>query len=448
MTLNTILHIKPGSPLGLAMFVLILFSSFSCRKEDGMTKDPDPMVDTCDQTLSPIIFVHGFLASGDTYAQQVLRFASNGHCDDRLFVFDWNSVAGGNQDSRLDSFVNVVLQKTQSTKVILAGHSAGSNLVYQYCNQPQRALKVDRLVYLAGTSRSQPAGPNGEIPTLNIWSTADLIVAGGNMTGATNLQYADQDHYQVATSVPTFEAMFEFIHGKKPANSIKPQNGTIKLAGKALTLGDNSAMAGAEIAIYALDSTTGFRDLSKPVLTSTVDENGSWGPVDGVPGVYYEFELKGKAASDRVVHYYRLPFIRSDYNIYLRGIPPPTSLAGLLLAGLPKDDNQTVAAIFAANQAVIHGRDQLFFGTTELSTEVLSPAIASNIAYFLYDANNNKQSDGSAIATFSFVPFLTGVDQFIPTASPVSLIASLNGKKMHFRNYKSESEGIVVLVFD
>jgi pimeloyl-ACP methyl ester carboxylesterase len=116
MTLNTILHIKPGSPLGLAIFVLILFSSFSCRKEDGMTKDQDPMVDTCDQTLSPIIFVHGFLASGDTYAQQVLRFASNGHCDDRLFVFDWNSVAGGNQDSRLDSFVNVVLQKHKVLK--------------------------------------------------------------------------------------------------------------------------------------------------------------------------------------------------------------------------------------------------------------------------------------------------------------------------------------------
>jgi pimeloyl-ACP methyl ester carboxylesterase len=432
----------------MAMFILFLFSSFSCRKENGMTKEPDPIVDTCDQMLSPIIFVHGFLASGDTYAQQVLRFSSNGHCDDRLFVFDWNSVGGSNQDSRLDSFVNVVMQKTQSAKVTLAGHSAGSNLVYQYCSQPQRAVKVDRLVYLAGSVRSQPAGPNGEIPTLNIWSTADSIVAGGNIAGATNLQYTDQDHYQVATSVPTFEAMFEFIHGKKPANGIKRQSGTIKLAGKALSLGDNSSMVGADIVIYALDSTTGFRDLSKPVLTSTVDEDGTWGPVDGLPGLYYEFELKGKAASDRIVHYYRLPFIRSDYNIYLRGIPPPTSLAGLLLAGLPKDDNQTVAAIFAANQAVIHGRDQLFFENTELTTEVLSPAKASNIAYFLYDSNNNKQSDGTAIPTFSFVPFLTGVDQFIPTTNPVSLFATLNSKKLRFRNYKSESEGIVVLVFD
>jgi hypothetical protein len=448
MSMLPISYLKNHSFLFSAALLFITISAFSCKKDDLDPSDNNVIIEKCDSLSIPTIFVHGFLASGDTYAQQILRFTSNGLCDERLFTFDWNSVGGSNQESKLDIFVDEVLAKTNATKVNLAGHSAGSNLVYQYCSVENRAKKVNKLIYLAGSSRSNPPGTMGEIPMLNIYSEADSIVKGSDINGALNVKYTQLDHYQVATHPSVFENMFEFLTDKKGIAEIKSKQGNIMLAGKALTLGDNTPMFGAEVKIYTLDPATGFRDNTKSVITTIADDKGMWGPVQAASGVHYEFELVGKSAADRIVHYYRMPFVRSDFNIYLRGIPPPGSLPGLLLAGLPKDDNQTVAAIFAANQAVIHGRDKLFFGNVELSTPVLSPPKASNIAFFMYDSNNNRQSDGTEITTFSFVPFLTGIDQFIPTSSTTSLSASMNGKTLRFKNFKSETEGVVVLVFD
>jgi len=43
-------------------------------------------------TFTPIVFVHGFLGSGDTYASQFQRFQDVGYSNDQLFVYDWNSI--------------------------------------------------------------------------------------------------------------------------------------------------------------------------------------------------------------------------------------------------------------------------------------------------------------------------------------------------------------------
>ena len=48
----------------------------------------------CDDSLRPIVFAHGFLASGDTFANHVARFRNNGYCAEQLHVFDWNTLAG------------------------------------------------------------------------------------------------------------------------------------------------------------------------------------------------------------------------------------------------------------------------------------------------------------------------------------------------------------------
>jgi pimeloyl-ACP methyl ester carboxylesterase len=46
----------------------------------------------CNRDHVPIVFLHGFLASGDTYAKQVIRFREQGYCADHLQVFDWNTL--------------------------------------------------------------------------------------------------------------------------------------------------------------------------------------------------------------------------------------------------------------------------------------------------------------------------------------------------------------------
>jgi triacylglycerol esterase/lipase EstA (alpha/beta hydrolase family) len=59
----------------------------------------------------PIVFVHGFLGSGDTYATQFQRFLANGYLPSQLNVFDWNSVgAKNNTINYLDSFIFSTIQ--------------------------------------------------------------------------------------------------------------------------------------------------------------------------------------------------------------------------------------------------------------------------------------------------------------------------------------------------
>jgi hypothetical protein len=82
-------------------FLLLLFTSFfsmvvsssSCMKDDDDMGNPMP-APVCDSTLTPVIFIHGFLASGDTYALQAQRFRANDYCARRIFAFDWNTLTG------------------------------------------------------------------------------------------------------------------------------------------------------------------------------------------------------------------------------------------------------------------------------------------------------------------------------------------------------------------
>jgi hypothetical protein len=428
--------------------LFMLFGMVACSK-DIETPVPNDPVAACRDTLNPIVFVHGFLASGDTYTLQALRFASNGYCIDRMFAFDWNSVGGG-QDNQaaLDRQIDEVLKISNANQVILMGHSAGSNLCYEYLLNPERSLKVSHYVHLAGNPRAGPAGGNGEVPTLNIYSDADLIVRGGEIPGATNVRFENLDHYQVATHRHVFREFMLFLEGKEGVLDVLSEKEVVTVSGKAITFAENQPMVLAEIELFELDPETGFRKRETPDFQLIADEKGAWGPVKINQGMPYEFVLRGKGPGDRVIHYYKEGFERPNALVYLRGLPPPSSLAGILLSGLPRDDNQSVVAVFSSNQAVIHGRDSLYFEDIELSTANLSPASSSNIAFFLYDANRNSMTDKTIIPTYAIVPFLTGVDILTPTDPVKTFSISFNGRTQRIRNWKSDSDGVIVVVFD
>lgn len=68
-------------------FLLLLATSFclafsSCKKDC----DKDEPTETKCTAPHPIIFLHGFLASGDTWANQVMRFESNNYCGTHLYA--------------------------------------------------------------------------------------------------------------------------------------------------------------------------------------------------------------------------------------------------------------------------------------------------------------------------------------------------------------------------
>ncbi len=437
----------------LFLLLFFAFSVLACEKDDA--PDPvDPVPFVCDTTHRPVVLVHGFLASGDTYSLQYQRFTSNEYCGQRIFAFDWNTLAqGADNTGILDAFIDAVLAETGADKVDLAGHSAGSGLCFSFLSTAARAAKVAHYAHLAGNPPAGAAGPNGEIPTVNVYSTADLIVTGGDAPGCTNVNLVTADHYQVATSAETFRQMFRlFNDGTEPLTTeVLPEapnvlpSGFVSVSGRAVTLGENTPVSGGTVEIYEVNPATGqrLRASADAVLTTAAD--GQWGPFRAKSLSTYEFRLS-PGGSARPVIYFRERFKRSNELVYLRSFPT-TGLGALLLSSLPSDDDQSVVAIFASSQAVIDGRDELFIDNLELSTADFADADKSAIAFFCYD-DGNGTTDATPVGLFGNFPFLSGVDVFVPTAPAASVHLRMNGRSLHVPNRRSASDGVIVAVFD
>jgi hypothetical protein len=421
---------------------LYLFFLSICLTATACKKEPD--LPCCDASQAPVIMVHGFLASGDTYANMGIWLKANNYCGENLYTFDWNTTGFNTavQIPVLDSMIDAVLAKHQANKVVLMGHSAGTGLCYSYLSDTSRAAKVSHYVNLAGNPQS---GPAGGVPTLNIWSDADLIVAGDSIPGATNLRLTSADHYEVATGWASFDAIYKFIHGTQATQASPVDGDEVIFAGKCVSLGENAAQVGAVVSIYETNPISGERLTSTPDKVFSIAQDGQWGPFTAKKGKTYEFYVEPQ--SGRKVAYYREGSMYDNQFIYLRTIPAPTTLAGILLSGLPSNDNQTVLGIFSANKAVINGRDQLSINGFDLATAQYAAASKSAIAYFLYDSGDG-QTSGNVSPTFSSFPFLNGIDYFVPTVQRSSIELQFNGRKLYVPNIKSSTDGIAVAVFD
>jgi hypothetical protein len=403
--------------------------------------------ENCNNTKPPVVFVHGFLASGDTWATQIQRFASNGHCQDRYFAFDWNSLdATGNTSVLLDAFIDAVLLATDAEQVHLVGHSAGGGQGYAYLSDVTRAAKVISYAHIGSSSESSPAGPNGSVPTINIWSTADAVVAGADIPGAENVQFDNLDHYQVATSAATFAAIYEFFYGSAPATTSILPTSTVTISGRCSSLGDNMPTVGVNIEVFAVDEQG--NPTGEPLGTFDIGADGFWGPIDVEPTTYYLFKISSEAPGFRKIIYYYEPFIRDNPVVYLRTFPNPFSLAGFLLSGIPNSDDQSAISIFTSTQAVIHGRDQLSMDAYELSGPDLAAAEASMIALFCYDDGSDGVGNAEPIGVFTFTSFIQGADIPINPEPAQTWTITFNGASMPVRNWRSQSDGVVIAVFN
>jgi hypothetical protein len=418
----------------------------ACKKDDE--KDNPNKTQNCETSQLPLVMAHGALASGDTYILPFMRFSANGFCEDRMFVFDWNTLANDGKDTtRLHLFIDSVLRVTNASQVILVGHSAGGNLGYRFCSDPNRAAKVAKYIHIGSSPQTQKAG-NGTIPTLNIWSPGDKVVAGADNPEAQNAKLDNKDHYEVATCAEAFSAMYQFITGKLPLTTEIVKSSSRKISGKVLTLGENKPIVGATVKVYEVNPSTGERITSNPVYTFSSVSGGFWGPIEAKENTHYEFEVNTQQTGDRIVHYYREPFPRNNPFVYLRTLPPASSTVGGILSTLPKNDNQAVQIVFSANKAVLNGRDVLKVNDSNIATPSFASETATSIAFFLYDGNNNQTSDFSPIGFFGTFPFLESVDIFFPTLPSAKTTFEFNGRKYAVNNWKSDSEGIGVVVFD
>ena len=402
----------------------------------------------CDTALRPVVFVHGFLASGDTWSNAVHSFQQAGYCTNRLYAFDWNSVGGSGKrtDSLLHQFITQVLSVTGASQVDLVGHSAGGGLGRSYLKDSTRAKSIAHYVHIGSRkwTSAYPWFPNNRC--MNIFSSGDKVAANtaGLVDGAFNLALEEQDHYQVATSDTSIISMLQFFTGKQMfIPSIKPGR-KVTLSGKALILGDNTAMSDAVINIYPINKKNGQRKQSDQPIRMQTDQAGAWGPVTLSAGIPYEMELIPAGDNKRIISYF---FARFDYSnplVYLRGFPEDGRMT-FLLGKIPAIENQSTLVVYSAAQAMVGGRDSVTVNGLPICSPSLTPASKTAITSFLFD-DGDAINSGKALKQFSSVPFIGGVDMVLPANAKEGIRMYYNGQQLTLPARPSK-ERILLAVF-
>lgn len=413
-----------------------------CKKEDGDEVKFDG--------ITPIVMVHGYLGSGDSYEWMAQRFTSNGFPEDKIFVFDWNTFSNDARNIQpLVKFIKQVLRETGAQKVNLIGHSMGGGLSYNYCKDAENAKNVLNLAMVVPFLSERENVPSQNVPTLNIWTNTDYVVLDGDsINGAINLELQNIDHNEAIACPETFSAIFKLFTGNLPQTTDIVKEENPQISGKVVSFIENIVGNGTLVEVYEVNPMNGGRFSATPDFTFNADKNGRWGPMIAKSGAFYEFKISPNKPGERPFHFYREPFLRSDKLVYLRSFPPASSFLNGALNSVPSNDHQAVSVFFSASKAVWAGRDELKVNATELSTTQFCAPELNSLAFFLYDANRNMQSDGTSISLFEALLSLKGVDFYFPAGSNQMVSYNFNGRILNVPNWPSKTEGVSVAVFE
>ena len=371
-----------------------------------------------DYNHNAVIFVHGFVGSGAQFESQKLRFTSNGYPDSYVTVFEYDSTTALATEpvlfAQLDQLIAHMQSVTHRPQVDLLAHSLGTKLMQDYLtSSPQRAATVGHYVNIDGQTASSPPGG---VPTLAVWaSKGPTATPGRSIGGAENVTIPDVTHVQCATSSLSFWWYYDFFNGKPPATTqIMPQSGQITLSGRAVLFPNNTGMDGSTVQVWAINQATGRRTSSAPIASFLIDQTGDWGPVAVTSGRRYEFTLVRPGVP--LHHFYYEPFIRSDHLIRL------LESDALRSAGGPPDPRSVAMVII---------RYKEFWGDQGSENDILTlnglnvcnantcPIKQLVNGVFAGDFDHDQASNLSQPwPTYSNIPFLTGVDVYMPAESP------------------------------
>ncbi len=428
---------------------ILLFLLPGCAREEVKCKkraDYGALIPECHDSHRPIIFVHGFLGAGDNYANMIQGFLQNGYCPEKLIIYDWNTQSGDVTLAvdNLSNLIDTVLENSGFSQVDLIGHSMGGLVCSSYLNREGNAQKVAHYIHAASFQDAKfPVG----LQVMTLSSYDDTIVGFTDIEGATNVEVSGADHIQVITVPFSFKKAYEFFNdGVAPENvEIVPAD-NIKIEGKAITIGENLPVSNARVEIYPVDPETGERTTSEPVACFITDSEGRWGNFEAQKDIYYEIYFETQEGEK--FHYYRQPFLRTQHAVYLRSLGRGAGMVGSLLASIAKySDTYSVMIMFSANQAIYYGRDTASIDGHNLSTAEIADPEQTSLAFFFGDENQNMISDFIR-GPLSAIPFLEDIDYYISTETRKPVRFELNGKFLSVPNWRSESEGIGIAVFD
>jgi Lipase (class 2) len=391
---------------------------------------------------TPIVFVHGFLASGDTWSKQYNRFLQNGYNSNQVQVFDWNTFNGKGTDSVLNLFVDSILKINKVPQLNLVGHSAGGSLGSQYCNNPLYSKKIAHYVHIGSNKLKKPVG-DSTIPTMIIYSTDDKVAQkAGDTKGAENIKFTTYDHYQVATSDSTFINMFRFFNKQNPVLLFKDYKIEKKVKVRNLYFGTNEVLPNSTATVLQYNATLGiFEGLQKEYISNNL---GWWDlKVNGLDKLNYALSIQPNVKARKVTYFFEK--IKTNKVISLRAFNN-NSMVGMLLSQLPNDSIQPALCIFTSNQAIISGRDTLLINGIPISSAILTPANKTIIASFIYD-DGDKKSSINKHAVFAAAPFMNGIDVFIDALKDKNITIEYNGTTIKIPMLPS-NKSISVVVLD
>lgn len=384
----------------------------------------------CDSNYRPVVFIHGFLASGDTWSNAVQYLQQAGYCKNRLYAFDWNSVGGNAKQNEqlLSQFIKQVKKETGAEQIDLVGHSAGGALARGYLKDSTQANNIGRYIHIGSRKWTESYSWFSNERCLNIFSTGDRVAgtAAGNVEGASNLALTEEDHYQVATSTTALKAILDFLQPDKTRLTIPlKRSNQVEIAGKAVILGDNTLMKGALVNIYAIKRHNGTRK-PKSVKNLHTSEKGTWGPVLLQAGLPYEIELIPSEPKKRKISYFFNSFEQDDPLVYLRGFPEGNRISSLL-GKIPEEENQSALVVYAATSAMVGGRDSVTVNQFPICSRELTPASRTVITSFIFD-DGDGISSGKPLKQFAAAPFIGGVDRILPAGKGKKYQIYYNGK--------------------
>ena len=404
---------------------------------------PDDPISTCE--VPPLLFVHGFLASGDTFARHAMLYQQNGFPSSALHVHDWNSFDQETDHTiDLDSHIDAILEASDCEQLFLMGHSAGGGLSVSYLKDEIRAAKVAKYIHIGSFALATLPSPT--TPTLVAWSSADTIVPFNPATDlpacAVNGELLDQDHYAVATSEEAFVQAYTFLMGSAPlAKSLEPQPAPQNHGGRVVTLGSNDPVT-AQLTVTPYDPITGQK--AEPIWQGTSKDDG-WFEGIAIPNpipLVFDIDAEGQ----QPLRYYRESQASNNGLLYMRTLGGGEDTVSALLNFLLKPSpNSATFVIFSAHRALLAGKDSLTINGTEVLTEETASPDNTTISLFFQDTNGDGQDGGIDPALDAF-PFFSGMDLFLPAGELATV--QFNGRTIRVPLEASETAGIAILVLE
>ncbi|CAM4048978.1 alpha/beta hydrolase [Kibdelosporangium persicum] len=423
--------------LGLLAGVLALASSLTPAPAQALTGE-----------LTPIVFVHGQQGSAQQWQSNAKRFSSNGYADRLLYAYEYDTSIPSNDKAvaGLDGFVADVLARTNASSVDIIAHSRGTSVMHAFLATPARASLVRRYVNVDGRSS---ATPPGGVPTLALWGS---LQPNGSIGGATNVYLTSLGHTETTTSAEGFVPMFRFLRGRSPftARVLPEPPGLVRIAGRASYFPQNEGAEGL-LEVWELDARTGARR-GDPRHSVRTGPDGAFGPLHVNGRKHYELVLRRDGQP--TYHYYFEPFERSDRFLRLQ-----VSRRGGIADHVDRCAGHTAFTVVRnrewwADRPDAADNDHLLFN----GVDVLAPAVAPRgrqvIAAFVFDDNCDRVSvPGVALSPFNGLPFLTGVDTYLPAqpdaGRPIRVTQTVRGTGGQSRtiavpNWPSDKHSVTV----